>query len=221
VPKEAAAAAPATPPTTAASTTFEPIALEVRREGGPPATRSPANAPSLFTAELSLLASVRRGDGQTSAGVGVSSFLEYAQWLVGFTARLDRYGDSATDENPDAPAAVEIGALAGRRFRFGRHFIFDAAAGPALALRGSWAVMTVNNASAGMPTTMRSSSSHNDLVPRLLLGGRLTLGARSKLRTFVGIEGELGEAGPIPPGATRGLPRWSVGAALGVTVGTL
>jgi hypothetical protein len=41
------------------------------------------------------------------------------------------------------------------------------------------------------------------------------------VRTFVGLEGEFGAAGPIPPGTTRGLPAWTFGAALGVTVGTL
>jgi hypothetical protein len=215
VPKEAAPPIPARP-APGGSTRFESTAVEVRS----PTTKSSGDPPSRFAAELSLGASVHRGDGQTSAGLGASSFLEVASWLVGFTARLDRYGSGATGESGDAPTAVEVGALVGRRFRFGR-FMFDAAAGPALALRGGWSVTMANNASSGMVTPGRTSSSHNDLVPRGLLGGRLSLGARSIVRTFVGVEGEIGEAGPIPPGAARGLPLWSVGAALGITVGTL
>jgi hypothetical protein len=219
LPTEAAPVTVATP-TGSGSTRFESSAVEVRGNGGTAETTSAAAAPSRFTAELSLGAGLRRGDGQTSASLGASSFLEAARWLVGFTARLDRYDGAATGETGDSPMATEVGALVGRRFRFAP-FMFDATAGPALALRGSWAVAMANTASSGMVTAGRSSSSHNDLVPRFLLAGRLTLGARSVVRTFVGIEGELGETGPIPPGAARGLPLWSVGATLGVTVGTL
>jgi len=227
VPKEAAAPTPpATPSASGTTTHFEHAVVEVRRDArgadvaAKPEATSPGDPPSRFAAELSLGASVHRGDGQASTGLGVSSFLEAASWLVGFAARLDRYDGSATGESGDSPEALEVGALVGRRFRLG-HFMFDATAGPALALRGGWSVMMANSASGGMVTPARSSSSHNDLVPRWLLGGRLSLGARSNVRTFIGIEGELGEAGPIPPGAARGLPLWTVGAALGVTVGTL
>jgi hypothetical protein len=120
----------------------------------------------------------------------------------------------------DGPAAVEIGALLGRRFRFGP-FMFDATAGPALAMRGSWAVKMASSATSGATNMTTSSSSHNGLVSRWLLGGRLTLGARSAVRAFVGVDGEMGDAGPIPPGLVRGLPAWSVGGSVGVTVGTL
>jgi hypothetical protein len=226
VPKEAAPTTPATSPASATSTRFEPAVVEVRRDGrgadvvAKPRTTPPGAPPSRFAAELSLGASVHTGDGQTSTSVGVTSFLEAASWLVGFAARLDRYGSGARGESGDAPAALEVGALLGRRFRFGR-LMFDATAGPALALRGDWSVVTATSASAGMANTVRSASSHNDFVPRLLVGGRLSVGARSIVRTFVGIEGEVGEPGPVPPGAARGLPLWSIGAALGVTVGTL
>jgi hypothetical protein len=220
VPTEAAPATPATPPPSAASTRFASTVVEVRTDGSGPATTSPGAPPSRFGAELSLGAGVHRGGGQTSASLGASSFLEAARWLVGFTARLDRYDGAAAGASGDAPAALEIGALVGRRFRFGP-LMLDAAAGPALALRGSWAIMMATSASSGMVTPVRSSSSRDEVVPRWLLGGRLTLGARSIVRTFVGVDGELGDAGPIPPGTARALPVWTVGATFGVTVGTL
>jgi hypothetical protein len=220
VPTEAAPAAAAAPAPRAASTRFEPTVVEVRRDGGAPGTTAPGAAPSRFGAELSIGAGLRRGDGQSSASLGASSFLEASRWLVGFTARLDRYDGDRMGNPGDAPEALEVGALVGRRFRFGA-FMFDATAGPALALRGGWAVMMVNSATSGTTSTTRSSSSHDALVSRWLLGGRLTLGARSVVRTFVGVEGEIGDAGPIPPGLERGLPAWSVGASFGVTVGTL
>jgi hypothetical protein len=218
---------PASPSPRESKTRFEPHVVEVRRDGrgsdveARPRTTAPGDRPSLLAAELSLGASLHHGDGQSSASVGASSFVEAASWLVGFSARLDRYDGSAVVDGGDAPTALEAGVLLGRRFRFGR-FMFDATAGPALASRGSWSVMAASSASSGMTgAAARSSSSHNDFVPRCLVGGRLTLGARSIVRTFVGVEGELGEAGPVPPGAARGLPLWTLGATLGVTVGTL
>jgi len=216
LPTEPAPAAPPLP----ASTRFESTFVEVHRDRGAPGIEAPRSPPSRFGAELSFGAGLHHGDGQTSASVGAGAFLEAARWLVGFTARVDRYDGERMTTAGDAPAAVEVGALIGRRFRFGP-FLLDATAGPALAMRGSWAVRMATSATSGMTTTTMSSSSSNELVSRWLLCGRLTLGARSLVRTFVGIEGEMGDAGPIPPGLMRGLPAWSAGASLGVTVGTL
>ena len=199
--------APAAPAIQATTARLEPTVLAVRGAAGP--TRH-------FAAELSLGASLHAGDGQTSTSLGARALLEAAGWLVGFGARIDRYQPTA-GETADSPGALEVGALVGRRLRRGR-FLFDVAGGPAVALRGSWSVMSANR---GSTTPVSSSWSDNALVPRWILDGRLTLGARSTLRAFVGIEGELGAGGPIPPGQVRGLPQWSVGGALGVTVGTL
>jgi hypothetical protein len=56
----------------------------------------------------------------------------------------------------------------------------------------------------------------------LLLGARVNFGALSTLRAFVGVDGELGPSRAEPtdvPGAPR-LPVWTLGLALGATVGT-
>jgi len=198
------------------ATHFESTALEVRSAGTVEA-RAAGEGPRRFGFELSLGAGLRRGDGQTSTGVFADSLVEAAHWLAGFAARLDRY-DGAGADSGDAQTAAQVGLLLGRRFRFG-HSMFDAAAGPALAYRGGWRVAPAPG-STGTTNPARSSSS-DGLLARGLLTGRLILGAGSTVRAFVGLEGEVGQGGPIPPGATRGLPTWTVGAALGVTVGTL
>jgi hypothetical protein len=59
-------------------------------------------------------------------------------------------------------------------------------------------------------------------VPRLLLGARLGFSPRSVFRTFVGIDGEVGPsrvADDAPANSAR-LPGFSLGLALGGTVGT-
>ncbi len=188
-------AAPAPPPPSPPAARLESSALQIRSDDRRPASDPIEQQRRLFAVELSLETGVRGGDGQTSASLGASSFLDIASWLAGFTARLDRYGSGAAGENQDAPTAATLGALVGRRFRF-KHLMFDAAAGPALAFRGNWSVAmapSATNMSPGAPT-----SSHNGLLPRGLLSGRLTLGARSTVRTFIGIEGELGATGRLP-----------------------
>lgn len=181
-------------------------------------TTSAERPPSRFAVELSLAVSAHIGDGQTSESVGAASFLDLAGWLAGFQGRADRYSGTAGGDPPDG--ALEIGMLAGRRFRV-RAVSLDLVAGPAIALRGMSRMATAPVGAGGMMRTVTESSSSNGLVPRLLFGGRLNLGARSVMRTFLGVDGELGASGPVPPGATRGLPSWTVGLALGVTVGSL
>jgi hypothetical protein len=221
---ESAPSPPAKPPQVAA-TRFDATVIEVpgdpnraSLDRGPTRLASPV-APSRLRVEISADVGVHRGDGQTRTSVGASSLLDVAGWLVGFEGAVAQYvGAPAT--SGDSPKALEVGALAGRRLRAGG-LALDVVAGPAVELRGSWAVAMVNTASQGMVSTMRSVSKSDGLVPRFVLGSRLTLGARSTLRTFVGIDGEIGETGPIPPGFSRGLPGWMVGLSIGATVGTL
>jgi hypothetical protein len=105
--------------------------------------------------------------------------------------------------------------LVGRRFRF-EDAALDLAAGPAAAMQGT---STFETRSATTGNTLTESSSST--VPRLLLGARVSFSALSTVHTFVGIDGELGppRAGAELPGAPR-LPVWTLGLALGATVGT-
>jgi hypothetical protein len=217
------AAPPESPSTTAARTT--PV-IDVRKDGPPDITvraSSPPSgtSPSRLGIELSIAVGAHVGDGQKSAGIGAISLLDLAGWLVGFDARADRYDGTAT-----APApmdALEVGVLGGRRFRF-QNLAFDLVAGPALALRGGSDRVTMQVASGSLANTVMQSSSTEALVPRLRLAGHLTFRARSMVRTFVGVDGEVGDVGPIghgPLGETQSLPVWTVGLTAGATLGTL
>jgi hypothetical protein len=60
-------------------------------------------------------------------------------------------------------------------------------------------------------------------VPRLLVRSQLHFAPRSVLRTFIGVDAEVGARGPSEahiPGGLPGLPAWMVGLALGATLGT-
>jgi hypothetical protein len=201
--------------------------IDVRKDGIPHditarASPPPFGAPpSRLGIELSIALGAHFGDGQKSAGVGAISLLDLGGWLVGFEGRVDRYDGTST-----APApmdALEVGVLGGRRFRF-RSLAFDLVAGPAMALRGGSERVTMQVASGMMVNTVMQSSSVEALVPRLRLGSRLTFRARSLVRAFVGVDGEVGDVGPIghgPLGETQDLPVWTVGLTVGATVGTL
>jgi hypothetical protein len=161
----------------------------------------------------------RIGDGQGSLGLGALSFLDLSGWLVGFEGRLDRYrqlGASNDWQGPadGASAALELAVLAGRRARL-HSLAFDLLVGPAAALQGT----TTSETKTEARTVTRSSS---NTVPRLLVLSRLNFAATSTLHTFVALDGEFGP--PRAPGddllgAPR-LPVWTVGLALGATVGT-
>ncbi len=205
------AANPAAPPARAAApgaTGVEPAV--VARDVSSP---SLVDAPSHLRIELSVATGARIGDGQMSVGLGALSFLELSGWLLGFEGRVDRYRMLAP--NPSDGGALELAVLAGRRFRF-RNVAFDLVAGPAAALQG-----TASFTSQPAPGNTLTESSMST-VPRLLVDTRVTFGALSTLRTFIGVDADFGppRAGGIDvPGAPR-LPVWTLGLALGATVGT-
>lgn len=169
--------------------------------------------------ELSVATGARMGDGQTSLGLGAFSFLNLSGWLVGFEGRLDRYQRLGASNDwkgsPDgASAALELAVLGGRRVRL-NSLAFDFLVGPAVALQGTFTSQTQTNTG----TFTQSSSS---TVPRFLLVSRLNFAASATLHAFVSIDGELGPpraGGDDLPGAAR-LPVWTLGLALGATVGT-
>jgi len=223
-PEVSAATAPPDPeptsssaPSTTAPHVRAPAESPVSERDAPPSvTRASAG----LRIELSAEAGARIGDGQTSIGLGALSFLEFSGWLVGFQGRLDRYRRLTPSDNglgpPDGPSeALELSVLGGRRVRLDS-FAFDFLVGAAGALAGTTNVQT---ATPGGTMTQSSSSS---TVPRLVVESRLNFGAASTLRTFVSLDGEVGPSGAgseAPPSATR-LPIWTLGVALGATVGT-
>jgi len=175
-----------------------------------------------FGFELSVISGVRLGDGQFGYGAGLLSFVEVHRWLVGFEGRADGYRPTY---GGDPETALELSILAGRRFNFSG-VALDLAAGPGVAMKG---VTLSQRESVPAPTTRsvapppRTEPSSGP-VPRLLFGARLGFSPRSVYRTFVGIDGELGLTRTSPePDAVVSSPRmplFTLGLALGVTVGT-
>jgi hypothetical protein len=206
---------PASAPTQTVQTTAIPVvpAHMAVPERDEVLTRPASYPPSRLRIELSLLTDARIGDGQTSVGLGALSLLDIGGWLVGFEGRADR--DQRIGGEYQAVPALELAALGGRRFRF-QSLALDLVGGPAIALRGA---RTDTGVTPGGSTTSQSSLG---TVPRALLGAHLIFRARSSFRTFIGIDGEFGPAnapGDNPSDAAR-LPVWTVGLALGATVGT-
>jgi hypothetical protein len=205
-----------------------------------PAQDTPANLPrsiamqsgpdpsSRLRIELSIMSTARVGDSVTSLGLGALALLDVSQWLVGFEGRADRY--DYADGSP-AGGALELAALAGGRFPLGS-VALDLIAGPALALGGESSVTIARSARSSVPdagaggteSIVRESGTGRAAVPRLVLKAHVGFGARSVVRGFVGVNGELGPAdGPAanrPRDGAQRLPAWTVGLALGATVGT-
>lgn len=178
-----------------------------------PAAQSPA---SHLRIELSALTGARIGDGRAGVLLGAVSFLDVSGWLVGFAGSVQRYRELGGSEGA---GALELALLGGRRFRFGT-MALDLTAGPAAAYEGTTTFETAQ------PVGTRSqiqSGSVSSTVPRLLLEARLAFAALSTVHTFVGIDGDFGPGqspdASLLPNAPR-LPTWTLGLALGATVGT-
>lgn len=176
---------------------------------------SAVHRPGRLRIELSVLTGARIGDGQTGVGLGALLFFEVSGWLVGFEGRADWYQALAGAIPSGEP---ELAVLGGRRLRC-QSIALDLTAGPAVVPQGTTTVETRS------PTGGDVSASTSSIAPRLLLGARVSFSAMSTLHTFVGIDGELGPPragdgdGLTVPGAPR-LPVWTLGLALGATVGT-
>jgi len=216
------ASAPAEPPSEASSpdTREVPSVGVLAVPGGDAAEAPPAHRPSRLRIELSVVTGARIGDGQTGIGLGALSLLDLSGWLVGFEGRADRYkmvSGGAPGGAPDS-GTLELAVLGGRRFRV-RNVALDLVAGLAEVIQGT-TTFQIRSTAAGESDVTGSNSS---TVPRLLLGARVNFGALSTLRTFVGMDGELGppragDGGDVP--VVPRLPVWTLGLALGATVGT-
>lgn len=201
-------------------------------------TRTPARTPAQPTAEgrevldsvstdsgtglgieLSVVTGARIGDGQASFGLGALSFLDFSGWLLGFGGRADAYRPLS---GGPSDAALELGVLLGKRLRFPT-VTLDVVAGPGVAIKGEMSGREV--LAVEMPAERPAEpppESSSGPVPRLLAGARLGFSPDSILRTFVGIEAAFGparaEGSPSPDSPS--LPNWTLGLALGATLGT-
>jgi hypothetical protein len=207
---------PASAPTQAMQATAIPAVPVhvVVPEPGEMETGRASHPPSRLRIELSALTAARIGDGQTSIGLGALSLLDIGGWLVGFEGRADR---DQRIGGGYAGTALELAALGGRRFRF-QDLALDFVGGAAVVWRGAAGGTSVTPGPAGST----ASQSTLGTVPRALLGAHVIFGARSSFRTFIGVDGELGPAnapGDRPSDESR-LPIWTLGLALGATVGT-
>jgi hypothetical protein len=190
-------------------------ATEARAEIAP----LPADSAGGMGVELSVLTGARIGDGQASLGLGAMSFLDFSGWLVGFEGRADQYQALA---GGGTEPALELGALFGKRLRFAA-ITLDVAAGPAFAIKGAMAdteaVMVSMGAPEPPPPRPEPSSGP---APRALAGVRLGFSPGSVFRTFVAFDGSYGATraeGTMGEGSPS-LPAWTLGLALGATVGT-
>ena len=209
-----AVAPPARPPATSTRAAQADAGLTDSHHEAPGAW--PADQPGRLRLELSVATSAHIGDGQTGVGFGALSVADVAGWLAGFEGRVDLYQYAA---GPPA-GAFELGVLAGRRLRSGT-LALDLFLEPALALQG-----TTKSVKQAGSTASAVSTSNFGVAPRLRAGVRLHFRAHSTLRTFVGVDGDFGRAVAAgDPAATASsdlppLPAWTLGLALGATVGT-
>jgi hypothetical protein len=224
-PEPAAASEAATISTAAPATLAGPLDAATRPKAPPsapqpppqgvfdaatPRPSPPAGVDDRLGVELSVVTGARVGDGQSSLGLGALSLLELWGWLAGFEARADSY--AFTTSTPHA--TLELAALAGRRVRF-ESLALDVVLGPALALTGESTTETA-------PPVIRTTTPPG-AVPRLLVRSQLHFAPRSVLRTFIGVDAEVGARGPSEAHLADGLPGlpvWMVGLALGATLGT-
>jgi hypothetical protein len=201
------AAEPEAEPTPAPAAKAVERPRPVRRILAPELTAQPLAVGSSRTGiEVSLAAGVRLGDGQSSLGLGAISFLELSSWLFGLGLRADHYESSI-----EAYSVAELMALFGHRFRVHRAAV-DFVAGPALVLQAD---STVEVGPAG-----ESRHTGTEPVPRLAFAGHVHFGPPSSLHPFVGIEGEAGPTTVQDPQPSPELPAWTLGVALGASVGT-
>ena len=162
--------------------------------------------------ELSALTGARVG-GPTSLGAGVLAFADVTGWLVGVGGRFDRYAMRMAQVR-----AIEAALLGGRRFRW-NDTALDLVTGPGLIAidTGGDAPQVV----AVRPPQVVAPEQRTSTLPRLVLGARLHFRMHSTLRTFVGLDAEVGPPGAPPAsGGTGSLPIATIGLALGATVGT-
>ena len=170
---------------------------------------STAEAPASWGLEMSLFTAAAAGNGQVSLGAGALALLERHGWSLGFQARADAF------DSPDHTyATLGVMGVLGRRWRW-EAVTLDALSGPALVILSS----AIEE--QGPEGVMRASTSRP--AARWAAGGHLTFAPSWALRPFVGVQGDVGATGVAEGELAARLPRlpvWTLGLALGATVGT-
>jgi hypothetical protein len=160
--------------------------------------------------ELSVVTGARIGEDQTCVGLGALSLLDISGWLLGFQGRAESY----TAQPSPSRTAFSLSALGGGRFRSGSMAI-DFLTGPTVMLQED---SSLRVGPAGEIVEENSSGA----APRWFVASHLNFAARSVLRGFVGVEGDIAltQESDNDPQAAPPLPAWTLGLALGGTVGT-
>jgi hypothetical protein len=186
---------------------------------------APVTAPRRLGVEVSAISGARVGDGQFGYGAGALSLVEIYHWLVGFEGRADGYRSLL---GGDPETALELAILTGRRFDF-ESVALDLTLGPGVAMKGFSLSQTqsvrvdAGSGAIAMPPPAPPPESSSGPVPRLLLGARLGFSPRSVFRSFIGVDAEVGptrDPAIQDASASPRMPRFTVGLALGATVGT-
>lgn len=193
-------------------------AKQPRHGQAPTAVRDAGLAPEVVDDDsgvgvaLSFGGGARTGDGQVNSNLGAMAFVSVSDWLMGFDGRAVSYEVPRSGRIPQP--ALELTAVGGRRFGSGT-FGVDLLLGPTLVLQQDVAVHEESAGRVSHTTTSR-------VLPRLFAAGRLTIGARSVLSGFVGIEAAAGPSGASDVDAVAALPPlpvWMLGFVVGATVG--
>lgn len=183
--------------------------------------RSRASSTKVSSVRIDLSGAVgaRAGDGHFGLGLGLGSFLEVWLWLIGLQARADRY----TSSN-DSVDVLELMLPIGRRFYL-EPLALDLVAGPALAwqrgTRGDVAQSSDIGNTSVAPVSREVTTSEHGAEPRAFAGARLSFGARSVFRGFVGLDGDFAlSKGSDASTGIPAPPAWTLGLSVGSTVGT-
>ncbi|HEY6723568.1 MAG TPA: hypothetical protein VI197_06025 [Polyangiaceae bacterium] len=202
-------AAPVAKPPPAKQPTHREDPASVRDQGLAP---EGARVDRRVGATLSLGGGARAGDGQVSSNLGAMALVIVSDWLAGFEARATSYEVPMSGHIPQS--AVELTAVGGHRFGNGM-FGVDLLLGPTLVVQQDVAVREERNGRVDHTHTSR-------FLPRVFAASRLTIGARSILSGFVGLEAAAGPSGTSDQDVTTALaplPVWMLGFVVGATVG--
>jgi hypothetical protein len=173
-----------------------------------------------FRLELSLATGGRAGDGYRGLALGAITMFDVGGWLFGLQGAGAQY--EHVDGGPGTSSLL-LAVLGGRRFRFEAPSTvsIDLAAGPALAVRGFGTRYAVH-AQAGSTGGQTPPPADDGPWVRLVASAHVSLRARSVVRPFAGVDGEvaIGTWADTPDGTDPRLPTWTMGVVIGATVGT-